>query len=115
MTTEGWKLIAKDRPYGELFYHEERRLKAVRSKDLGRWHLSVSHKWREPTWDDLGFARDSLLPPEVFFMIPHPPRRFWLNLHPFTLHLWEMRDPELIGQFRAEGVDAQRLGVGTPS
>lgn len=89
-------------------------LVALRSRDMGRWHLSVSHRNRVPTWGELGFARDSLIPADVWMMVPHPPREFWLNLDRRVLHLWEFRDGELIEQFRWEGQHAQAAGFGVP-
>ena len=90
-------------------------LLALTSVDHGRWHMSVSHRDRIPTWTELGDARDALLPPDLFFMLPHPPRRYWLNLDHRVLHLWEMNDPKLVEQFRWEGEQAQAAGYGTPT
>ena len=68
-----------------------------------RWHLSISHLWRLPTWEEMGEAKDHLIPPDVFMCLPHPPREYWINLHNFCLHLWEFRDDNLRAQFKFEG------------
>lgn len=79
-----------------------------------RWHLSISHPSRYPTWDELGRARDALLPPELAFCVPHPPRSQWLSLHPNCFHLWEVQDAPLLEQWRLDGAEAQAKGYGVP-
>ena len=90
-------------------------LVAIRGREMGRWHLSVSHRDRVPTWGELGRARDALLPPDAWLMIAHPPRKYWLNYDPRVLHMWEFRDYGLIRQFMVEGMEAQACGYGAPS
>lgn len=64
-----------------------------------RWHVSVQHRDRIPTWDELvGAAHD--LRPGVVFAIGVPPRSWWLNAHPNVLHLWETRDEGLVAEYR---------------
>jgi hypothetical protein len=103
----------------ETFRHLTHPVVAIVSRDSvrngpPRWHMSVSHRDRIPTWGELGMARDALLPADLHFMVPHPPRRYWLNYDRRVLHLWEMRDPELAEQFEWEGAQAQAEGMGTP-
>jgi hypothetical protein len=111
--SSGWTRVGDDLA-GERFIHRGKMLTAIRSQDMGRWHLSVSHVDRVPTWGELGFARDHLLPADAWMMIAHPPRKYWLNYDRRVLHLWEFRDQELIEQFRWEGEQAQAMGCGTP-
>ena len=80
-----------------------------------RWHLSMSHHYRLPTWQELGEARDELIPEDVWMMIPHPPRKYWLNYNPHVLHLQEFSDPPLQAHFQWEGEEAQKRGYGEPS
>lgn len=101
-------------PGGTTFKLPSRHLAAIRSRDLGRWHLSVSHALRVPTWGELGMARDALLPPDVWMMVAHPPRAFWMNLDRRVLHLWEFDDPVLIEQFTYEGQLARAEGHNKP-
>lgn len=112
----GWRRVVN--PYAPAsattYVHNEPPLLAIRSRDLGRWHLSVSRADRIPTWGELGFARDELLPPDTWLMVPFPPRSFWINYNPRVLHLWEFRDEELIKQFQWEGSEARRHGFSTP-
>jgi hypothetical protein len=77
--------------------------KVVAAEENGRWHLSISHAWRLPTWDELNAARDALIPADVWLCQPMPPKAFWLNLHPYCLHLWEVRDRTLLLQWAGEG------------
>lgn len=58
---------------------------------------------------------DALLPADVWLVVPYPPRRFWVNLHPNVLHLIETREASLIERCRQEGERAQADGYGEPS
>lgn len=115
-TLAGWEQVANPNgpPGSRTFMNQRRQLAGVLSQDMGRWHLSVSHRRRVPRWGELGEARDALVPSDAWMMVPHPPRKYWMNLDRRVLHLWEFRDPELIEHFRWEGEQAQRLGYGTP-
>lgn len=112
----GWEKVANPvmGHEAETFLHRSKGLCAIRAIEDGRWHLSVSHRSRIPTWGEMGDARDALIPPDVWMMVPHPPRRYWMNLNRYVLHLHEMRDPHLIERFKEEGDLAKRLGYGTP-
>lgn len=115
--SSGWSRVGgglPGMPDTEVFRHHGKRLTAIRGREMGRWLLSVSHAERVPTWGELGFARDSLLPEDAWMMIAHPPRRYWLNVDRRVLHLWEFRDDTLIDQFKWEGEQAQAIGAGIP-
>ncbi len=108
-----WKRIVNQGgpPHSQTWRHFSQLLLAIVSRDMGRWHMSVSHRDRVPTWGELGEARDALLPADLHFMVPHPPRRYWLNYDRRVLHLWEMRDREMAEQFVWEGEEAKRHGA----
>src|SRR5213080_3307211 len=53
-----------------------------------RWHISVSHSSRVPNWDELVMAGHEIRP-GVVFVIGLPPKSWWINVHPFVLHLYE--------------------------
>ena len=121
-----WRSIPKTwpgiPPGAMVFVHITKPLTAIRSYDRltegstdPRWHLSVSHQDRIPTWEELGMARDALMPADMHFCLPHPPRRFWLNYNHRVLHLWEMDDETLTQHFEWEGKLAQEAGFGEPS
>jgi hypothetical protein len=75
------------------------------AEEAGRWHLSISHPWRLPTWDEINAARDALIPADIWLCQPMPPKAFWLNLHPYCLHLWEVRDRPLLLQWASDGAE----------
>ena len=68
--------------------------------DPPRWHLSVAHMERIPTWEELVDAAHALRP-GVVFCLGLPPRSWWLNYDERVLHLWEIRDEALIANWRA--------------
>jgi hypothetical protein len=55
------------------------------------WHLSISCADRDPTWEEIATARYRLLPdiPEMAMFLP--PLAEYVNLHPFTFHLHEVK------------------------
>lgn len=66
-----------------------------------RWHISLSHDDRLPTWEET-VAAVHVLRPGVPFALGIPPRSWWLNFHPHVQHIWEIRDADLIEQWRFE-------------
>jgi hypothetical protein len=81
-------------------------LAAIISRDdLGedrlRWHISLAHESRIPTWEELVMAAHDLRP-GVPLVIGIPPRSWWVNVHPHVLHMTELRDQPLIDQWRFE-------------
>lgn len=57
-------------------------------KEHGRWHLSIAHPKRYPTWDEIRDARYLFVPNDVFMMMHLPPKKEYVNVHPncFQLH-----------------------------
>jgi hypothetical protein len=66
-----------------------------------RWHMSVAHAERLPEWRHLAELAHELRPGIVFVMAV-PPRSWWINLHEFCLHMWEIDDDPLVDAWRAE-------------
>jgi hypothetical protein len=63
----------------------------------GVWlHLSVSRARRLPTWGDLVTARDALGYGDLYFLQQLPPKRYWLNVHPYVLHLLHRIDQHAV-------------------
>jgi hypothetical protein len=56
------------------------------------WHLSISHPDRYPEWDEIVEARYRFIPDEVRVAQLLPPRAEWVNVHPTTMHLWEIEE-----------------------
>lgn len=69
---------------------------------IAKWHISISHvprmPWcwgdeflRCPTWDEMKFAKFTLVPPEVEMQLCFPPKSAeYLDDFPTCLHLWEV-------------------------
>ena len=86
------------------------RLTAILSRDEIepgdlRWHISLRHEDRVPTWDELARCGHELRP-GVPFCIGVPPRSWWINVHEHVLHLWELKDGPILEQWKHE-----RLGM----
>jgi hypothetical protein len=64
----------------------------VRAGGFLRWHLSISHPSRYPTWDEIRDARYALLPDDVTMAMLLPPQREYVNLHKNCFHLHEIVD-----------------------
>ena len=54
------------------------------------YKLSISHKDRYPTWDEVTEAKYRLIP-NVMMAMPLPEPDEYLNLHPYTFNLFEIR------------------------
>ena len=63
--------------------------KVLVSVDAGLWHLSISHRERYPTWDEIKEAREEFLPMDKTFAMFFPPSKEYVNIHPNCFHLWE--------------------------
>lgn len=60
-----------------------------------RWHLSISHPLRYPTWDEIKEARYSLLSRTKDFAMILPREGDYVNIHPNCFHLWEIKKGEM--------------------
>ena len=60
------------------------------SKDNGKWHLSIAHPTRFPTWDEIKKARYDILPDEMTVAMILPPQNEYVNIHSNCFHLWEI-------------------------
>lgn len=63
------------------------------SIDEGRWHCSIAHPRRMPTWDEVRAARTRYTPDQVPMALVLPSAECYVNEHPYCLHVWELRDP----------------------
>jgi hypothetical protein len=91
----------------EIFRSEQEHVIILAREPIGprslvdlRWHISMSHADRLPEWSELVEVAH-VLRPGVVFCIGVPPKSWWMNVHEFTLHLWELKDDNLIGEYRA--------------
>lgn len=60
------------------------------TREDGKWHLSIAHRRRLPTWDEISVARYRVLPDAVTMGMILPPRSEYVNLHQFCFQLHEM-------------------------
>ena len=76
--------IARSYSFGKLF--------ALHTLDFfeGWWwdHLSISHKDRLPTWDELVAAKEAFFGTEREAIQFIPRRNEYVNLHKNCLHIW---------------------------
>lgn len=58
-----------------------------------RWeHVSVSTESRCPTWDEMCFVKELFWKDEETVLQIHPAKSKYVNIHPYTLHLWRRPD-----------------------
>jgi hypothetical protein len=62
-----------------------------------RWHLSISHPDRYPTWDEIAEARYQLLPDEAFMVMILPPSAEYVNACETCFHLHEVPEARVYG------------------
>lgn len=69
----------------------------VISSDLGWDHVSVSipGEARCPTWEEMCAVKDAFFHEQETVLQFHPPKSDYVNLHPFTLHLWKPQRVEI--------------------
>jgi hypothetical protein len=51
-------------------------------------HVSVSLKTRTPNWQEMTFIKRLFWEPADCVVEFHPPDADYVNMHPFTLHMW---------------------------
>lgn len=51
-------------------------------------HVSVSLSDRCPTWQEMCFVKELFFRDDECVMQLHPPKKDWVNDHPYCLHLW---------------------------
>lgn len=86
--------MASDRTFGNngLF---RLRLKSgekmtIIASDGGGWdHVSVSVSDRCPTWDEMCIVKNLFFDDSETVVQYHPRKELYIDLHPFTLHLWK--------------------------
>ena len=61
-----------------------------------RWHLSISHPARLPSYEELKAARYKFLPDDIYVAQIFPPQSEFVNLHPYCIHLYELGKDEFV-------------------
>lgn len=62
--------------------------------DQWGWHMSIAHRKRLPTWDEIAYARYELIPNEVTMALMLPPKEQYINLHSFCMQMHQVFDKE---------------------
>lgn len=57
---------------------------------------------KPPQWNHL-VAVIHHMRPGVVFAVPLPPLSWWLNEHPHCLHVWEVKDDNLVKCWKLDG------------
>ena len=60
------------------------------AKELNKWHLSISHSSRYPTYDEIKSARYEFIKDSVTMAMFFPPKAEFVNLHKNCFHLYEI-------------------------
>lgn len=63
----------------------------------GRWwmHLSVSHRSRVPTWQELAWCKEIFLGDREAYQVL-PPKERYVNIHPNVLHMFTRLDGDAV-------------------
>jgi hypothetical protein len=101
--SSGWKDVTKEAKaerdalilnslptnLGETFYkaYRKRQLFAQVMIRNGRFQMSISHRKRYPTWDEIRDARYDLIPKEIWMAMLLPPPSDYINYSKFCFNL----------------------------
>lgn len=66
------------------------RCRIIVTQDNGSWHLSISTADALPSYNEIKTARYRLLPDDIYMAEIFPPSNEFVNLHPYTRHLWQV-------------------------
>ena len=91
----GMPSMIRELPSARVYYMAGCRI--IVTDDPGQgWHLSISRRDRDPSWGEIATARYRLLAdvPEMAMFLP--PLDEYVNLHPFTFHLHEVKRSGII-------------------
>jgi hypothetical protein len=76
-------------PNVKIFKHGE--VQCILVKEPNGWHLSMSTKSRLPTYDEMKEIRYQYVPDDVYMAQIFPPKKEFVNVHPYTLHLYQIQ------------------------
>lgn len=58
--------------------------------EAGKWHLSIAHRHRYPSWEEIKQARYEFVPDDVTMAMLLPPMRQFVSVHPNCFHLHQI-------------------------
>ena len=64
------------------------------SQANGWEHLSVSHNYKTPTWEEMAFAKAQFWGEDECCVEYHPKKSEYVNFHDHCLHIWKQVDKE---------------------
>lgn len=68
----------------------------VIASDGGGWdHVSVSHRNRIPTWEEMCKVKELFFEDDEVAMQLHPAKKDYINIHPNCLHLWRPQNQDI--------------------
>jgi len=73
--------------YGELIILVGREPVSEKEK---RWHLSISHPTRYPSWEEIKLARYELCPQDITMAMLLTPPENYVDIHKNCFHLWQL-------------------------
>lgn len=85
--------FGSDDSYGNngrfIFKRRGKTLRVIISDGAGWDHVSVSLKHRCPTWSEMCWIKDLFFDESETVVQFHPRKSEYVNIHPYTLHLWK--------------------------
>ena len=99
----GW-IVAEQRYDGAKWVHVRGRMSVIGSiaieEDLRTWvHLSIAHRKRMPTYNDLAFLKKYWLGDDRKAIMVMPAKAEHVNIHKYCLHLWCCLDDDPLPDF----------------
>lgn len=69
-------------------------LHVIASSDGGWEHVSVSHRYRNPNWEEMCFIKNLFFDENETVIQFHPKKSEYVDIHKTCLHLWRSTDFE---------------------
>lgn len=89
-----WKEFRKDQ-IGRWYQWGDLRVCVGDPQREGCHHISISHPYRYPTWDEIYTARYDFCPHDIDMAIILPKKTEYVNIHPNCFHVHELKPSEL--------------------
>lgn len=93
-------ILGTDEAYGNngaFLVKLKDKILTVIASDKESWdHVSVSAKFRTPTWDEMSFIKDLFFEESETVVQFHPKKTEYVNIMPHCLHLWRNQTQEYV-------------------